>query len=115
MFNKKSTKIIGIVLLAIIILVNMGSSVMAMTVPEPDDNVNYQSFETPVKTILGLIKWGGLAVAVGMTMFIGIKYITASPDGKAEIKKTITYYVLGIVLLVSASAIVTAIQTNLSF
>ena len=47
-------------------------------------------------------------------MFLGIKYITASPDGKAEIKKTLALYVGGIALLLSASVIVGSIQDALS-
>ena len=115
MLNKKSIKIIGIVLLIALLLVTVfGTSVMAVDgLPDvgtktPDGNV-----AESVGTILGYIRWAGLAIAIAMAMFVGIKYVTASPDGKAEIKKTLTIYVLGIILIVSASAIVGFIGDNL--
>ena len=46
-----------------------------------------------------IIKWAGAAIAVGMLMFIGIKYVTASPDGKADVKKELIPWSIGVVLL----------------
>ena len=45
-----------------------------------------------------------------MLMFLGIKYITASPDGKAEIKKSATQYVVGAVILFAASGILQIVK-----
>ncbi len=115
MLNKKSIKIISIILIAVIVLFTIANATcMAVTIPDPDDNANVGGISTVVRTILGIIKWAGAAIAVGMLMFIGIKYVTASPDGKAEIKKTAIIYVLGAVLIFSASAILGIIQTNLT-
>ena len=115
MLNKKSIKIISIILIAVIVLFTIANATcMAVTIPEPDDNASVGGVSSVVTTILGIIKWAGAAIAVGMLMFIGIKYVTASPDGKAEIKKTAIIYVLGAVLIFSASAILGIIQTNLT-
>ena len=113
--NKKFIKVLSIIMLVVMMLVVIGSSASAaVTVPEPDDSVNLtNSVSSTVKTVLGIIKYGGIVVAVCVAMFIGVKYITASPEGKAEVKKTIMFYVGGIVILLSASAIVTAIQSTL--
>ena len=35
--------------------------------------------------ILGMIQWIGFAVAIGMVIYIGIKYITAGAGGKADV------------------------------
>lgn len=117
MLNKKSIKIISIILIAVIVLFTIANATcMAVTIPDPDENgaTVVGGVAGTVKTILGIIKWAGAAIAVGMLMFIGIKYVTASPDGKAEIKKTAIIYVLGAVLIFSASAILGIIQDNLT-
>lgn len=115
MLNKKSIKIISIILIAVIVLFTIANiTCMAVEIPQPDDNASVGGIAGTVSTILGIIKWAGAAIAVGMLMFIGIKYVTASPDGKAEIKKTAIIYVLGAVLIFSASAILGIIQTNLT-
>ena len=109
MLNKKSKKVIGIMLLVIMLLGCVSSAAFAVS-PPPVGDVNGGEFTSVASNILGIIRWVGITVAVGMAMFLGIKYITSSPDGKAEIKKTMTIYVGGIVLLLSASTIITVIQ-----
>ena len=112
--NKKFVKILSIIMLVVMMLVVIGSSVSAEpTVPTPSNVTINSSVSNTVNTVLGIVKYGGIVVAVCVAMFIGIKYITASPEGKAEVKKTIMFYVGGIVILLSASAIVAAIQTTL--
>lgn len=111
MLSKKSIKLISIVLLAVALLATVACTA-TFAAPTPD-TVTPTSLEGPVKTILGIIRWAGIVVAVIIAMFLGIKYITASPDGKAEIKKTLALYVGGIALLLSASAVVTFLETQL--
>ena len=112
MLNKKSIKVISIVILAIVLLMSIGSTVFATTIPGITDPQTGELNNT-VGIILGIILWGGIIIAVIMAMFIGIKYITSSPDGKAEVKKTAMYYVGGIVLLLAASTIVTFIGNTI--
>lgn len=114
MLNKKSIKLISIVVLAIALLATVAcTATFAVTVPSPTD-VNTGSMDGIVGSILGFIRWAGIITAVIIAMFLGIKYITASPDGKAEIKKTLALYVGGIALLLSASVIVGIIQDAIS-
>lgn len=56
--------------------------------------------------ILGVIQAVGMSIAVIILVWLGIKYIMASPDGKAEIKKQAFGYILGAVLLFGASWLV---------
>lgn len=114
MLNKKSIKVLSIVLVvAMLLLTVLGTVSGAVTVPQPSDVTPDQGISNTVGTVLGIIRWAGIAIAVGVAMFVGIKYITASPDGKAEVKKTLVLYIGGIVLLLSASAIVSFIQSNI--
>ena len=57
--------------------------------------------------------WVGVMIAVGMMIFLGIKYVTASPDGKADLKKQLGIYVLGLVLILAATTIVGIIANAL--
>lgn len=112
MLSKKSIKIISVVLFVAMLLLTVGSTVFAVDVPKANDVTIDQNLSNTIGNVLGFIRWGGIVAAVIIAMFIGIKYITSAPEGKAEIKKTLGYYVGGIVILLSASTIVTVIQNN---
>ena len=51
------------------------------------------------------------SILVIIGIFVGIKFITASPEAKAEIKKTAVIYVIGAVLLFAAGGILGIIQS----
>lgn len=61
---------------------------------------------TVINMILGLLTIIAGAGAVGMLMFIGIKYMTKGAGAKAEVKNTILPWLIGCVLVSSASGIV---------
>ena len=68
-------------------------------------------FSNSIGRILGVVKYICYAAAVVMLVMLGVKYLTASPDGKAEIKKTAVQYVIGAVLVFAAGVILTIIQS----
>lgn len=49
-------------------------------------------------------------VAIIILIVIGITYLTKSPEGKADAKKSLTSYVIGAVLMFAASGILRIIQ-----
>ena len=115
MLNKKSVKIVSIIMLVMVLLGTLSNTVFAdVTVPPTNDFSASTELSNTISNVLGVIKYAGIIIAVIVAMYIGIKYITASPEGKAEVKKTLGFFVGGIVLLLSASAIVGALQTTLS-
>ncbi len=61
-------------------------------------------------TILGVVQVIGVAVAVIMLIVLAIKYISAAPNDKAEIKKHAVVYVVGAVVLFAASGILGIIR-----
>lgn len=119
MLNKKSMKILSIMLIVIMLLMTIGNVVLADNI---SDNFKNENLDTKTiqdtaaadiaKTILGTMKWIGVAVAVGMLMFLGIKYITSSPEGKADLKGKLGVYILGFVLLIAATSIVAILETT---
>jgi type IV secretory pathway VirB2 component (pilin) len=114
----KTMKIISIVLLAMMV-VSFGTTVLATTGTGTDYlsqvNPNYSPDATTtnkLNNILGLIKFLGIFLAVGILMFIGIKYMMGSAQEKAEYKKTMIPFVIGVVLLLAASTIIQIIQST---
>ena len=55
--------------------------------------------------ILGYIQWVGYAIAIGMLIYIGIKYTMASASEKADLKGYMIKYVIGAVLISGAVTI----------
>ena len=62
-------------------------------------------------TVLGIVQAVAIGIAVVMLIVLAVKYITAAPNEKADVKKSAAIYVLGAVLLFAASGILRIIQT----
>ena len=56
--------------------------------------------------ILSVVLWVGYAIAFGMVVFIGIKYITGSADAKANMKSAIISWLIGAFLVFACTTIV---------
>ena len=63
-----------------------------------------------IQAILVVTQVIGIGVAVIMLIVLAIKYISASPGDKAEIKKHMVVYVVGAVLLFGAAGILEIIK-----
>lgn len=104
----KIAKITATILLVVMILTMISTSVFAWCV-DVTPNTSAQGTTTVTNFgngIVGVIQVVGYVIAVVMLVIIGIKYITSSPEGKAEVKKTALFYVLGAVLIAGAATIV---------
>lgn len=64
--------------------------------------------------ILGIVRAIGTILSVIMAIMLGIKYLMGSVDEKADFKKTMIPYIVGIVLLFAGSQIVGIIQSLVS-
>ena len=60
--------------------------------------------------VIYIIQIIAFAATVIMLIFVGIKFLTASPEGKAEIKKTAVIYIVGAVLLFAATGILQIVK-----
>lgn len=65
--------------------------------------------QNKVGSILGLIQVIGYVSAVVIAVVMGIKYIIASPEGKADLKKTMVPYAIGCLILTAGTVLVSAI------
>lgn len=107
----KTMKKIASILLTISILITLGTSVFAVdgvTIVSPG---NGNAFSNMGNKVLGYIRWFGYVIAVGMLLFIGIKYMMSSANEKADLKKGSINYVIGAVLVATAATVVGFFQT----
>ena len=60
--------------------------------------------------VIGIIYVVAMIVSVGMLLMIGIKYITSSPDQKADLKARAVPYLIGAALIFGAANILKFIE-----
>ncbi|MBQ9314415.1 MAG: TrbC/VirB2 family protein [Clostridia bacterium] len=56
--------------------------------------------------IINAILWIGYAIALGMVIFIGIKYMLGAADAKANMKSAVTNWIIGAFIVFMATTIV---------
>ena len=109
---KKVTKIITALILIATILgaVNM---VFADDISIPNgSNGGYSGtgLDTTTSNIIGIVQFICYAAAVILLVYLGVKWISAAPEGKADIKKSAIIYVVGAALVFAAGAILQVIR-----
>jgi len=109
----KISKVLAIVLLVVMALSMVGTVVFAddLTSGITSNTTGTEKIKTTGSQIIGIVQVVGYIIAVVMVIFVGIKYVTSAPEGKAELKKVMLYYIIGAVLIAAAVS-VTAIIYN---
>lgn len=117
----KKKLILNVIMAACIIflLVSMFNNISLAA----DGNFDFSNFEnqtasaqlmSPVEKVMGgiisVMRIVFTAIAFIILMFMGIKYISAAPGDRAEIKKSSIQYVIGAVILFGAAGILTLLQ-----
>ena len=74
------------------------------------DAIEGTKIEELTKQILGLVQWIAMAFAVGMLLYIAIKYMMSSANEKADLKKGLINYVIGAAIMFGVTAILEAIK-----
>ncbi|MBR3512348.1 MAG: hypothetical protein IKN74_05280 [Clostridia bacterium] len=111
---KKSIKV-AIVLAMVIMMVSvLTGDTIAMTISgakdtkfsgAQDTSGAASSLNTLIGAAITIVQVVGSGVAVVMLIVLAIKYISAAPSDKAEIKKHAVVYVVGAIVLFAASGI----------
>lgn len=57
------------------------------------------------QTILGAIQYIGYAIALGMIIYVGIKYTMSAANEKADLKRASINYVIGAIIIAGAVTI----------
>ena len=112
MKNKTIVKIFTIAIL-FVILASSASMVFAAdpldgvitTVGAGSESTTGGKVNTVANTIIGVIQIVGVAIAVIMLIWLGVKYVSASPNEKADVKKGAMIYVVGAVMILAATGV----------
>ncbi len=75
-----------------------------------DESGASSSVSRIIGSIISIVQVVGVGVAIIMLIVLAIQYISASPEGKAEIKKNATIYIVGSIILFAASGILQIIK-----
>lgn len=113
----KTIKAISVLLIAAMMLFTISTTVFAVDPNGIISNMNnVNNVDTNSISIIGgqianILSTIGIIVGVIVLLVLGIKYMMGSTSEKAEYKKTMIPYLVGIVLLLGASGIVKAIAS----
>ncbi len=116
---KKYAKII-LTVMTCLMMVMCCASVFALDVPGVGTakiEGEAEKANVIVATVVSYITYLAWGFALGMLLYIGIKYVMASANEKADLKKGAINYVIGAILVAAAGTIVkmlAAIGTNVT-
>lgn len=85
------------------------ASVLNTNAFKPNDLSNVDAIVEKGGTIIEVIRVIGIIVTVISLMLLGIKYMTGSVEEKADYKKTMIPYLIGVAIFFSLSTILTTI------
>lgn len=66
------------------------------------------------KSIVGIIKWVGIAVLIGAIILKGIKFVSSAPEGQASVKKELVMLTIGAVLLFTFTTVIEIIYDTVA-
>lgn len=96
------------ILLTTSILIAMSTNVLATALITDVDittaTLGDSTMEGWISELLGLLKSVGIAVAMGMLLYVGIKYTMAAANEKADLKTASIRYIIGAIILFALSA-----------
>lgn len=108
---KNITRVITILFFVTMLLSAFSMVFGTVTIPTPSQpGTGGEDINGIVSNVIWIIQTIAIAAAVIMLMFVGIKFVTASPEGKAEVKEIAVIYVVGAILLLAASGVLGIIQ-----
>ena len=102
----------AILLIMLSVVAMLSTAIFATTIPTPRANPpGAGAINTAVGNILGILQIVGMAAAVIILIWLGIKYMSAAPSEKADIKKSMVIWIVGAVLLFAASGILSLVRS----
>lgn len=108
--KRMSKIVVALVIIATILSsVSMVFADSTVTIPSGKAPTN-TGLQNTVGNVIGIIQFICYAAAVILIVMLGIKFMTAAPDAKAEIKKSAVIYVVGAVLVFAAGLLLNLIK-----
>lgn len=82
-----------------------GSSAKATKTTIPSISTYSGDAKKLASNVLGFVQFVAYAIALGMLIYVGIKYVMASANEKADLKSALVKYVIGAIIIAGASTI----------
>ena len=120
--TKNVIKILTVVMIVLMLVVSLTTFVSAeeitfgtidtntITEGAKDATGAASSVNKIIQSIITIVQVVGVGVAIIMLIVLAIKYISAAPGDKAEIKKHAVVYVVGAIVLFAASGLLGIIK-----
>ena len=112
--TKKMMKVVAILLAAVLVVALATSAFADVDLSTFDGAEDSSGAKDSVTKIIGalinIIQVIGTGVAIIMLIVLAIKYISAAPGDKADIKKHAVVYVVGAIVLFAATGILQIIK-----
>lgn len=102
-------KKIRLILTISLLMIMMPQIVLGTNLGSINELTPAKEFDSFAGGALGLVQFFGYAVSIGMILYLGIKYMMAPANEKAQVKDSSIKYVTGAILLGAATGIVSVI------
>lgn len=107
-------KIISILLVVIILIFSLSNVVLANPIDAMagyESNANSSNLNRIGSKIYGIILVVGSAVAIGMIAIMAIKFMTSGAEEKAQVKKNLIGFTIGVIILLCAVGLLNIFKT----
>lgn len=112
---KKTIKILSVLIMTVMIIATFASFVLAADISVPTGTtISNTDVNKVANYVIGFLRVIGTAVAVVIIIVLGIKYLTASPEGKADYKSSMIPYLVGAVLVFAGTWIASGIINSIN-
>lgn len=120
--TKNVIKVLTVVMIALMLVVSLATlsnaepvsfgEIDTNTITEnaSDDTGAASSINNIIGSVITIVQVIGVGVAIIMLIVLAIKYISAAPGDKADIKKHAVVYVVGAIVLFAASGLLGIIK-----
>ncbi len=118
--TKNVIKVLTVIMIALMLVASLVTLSNAMSFSEietstvtenaSDDTGAASSINNIIGSIITIVQVVGVGVAIIMLIVLAIKYISAAPGDKADIKKHAVVYVVGAIVLFAASGLLGIIK-----
>lgn len=120
--KNKAIKMLALILIAVLTVTAFSQVAFADTIESSDFDPNQfndvefddggasTSISKIIAAIINMVQIVGMGVAIIMLVVLAIKYISAAPGDKAEIKKHAVVYIVGSIVLFAATGILQIVK-----
>lgn len=96
-------KVLAIIMIMLVMMSSIAFAGYDEISTNPGAPSSAGSLQAKATGVLGVIQWVGYIVAIGMLIWVGIKYVTSGAGEKAKAKETLIPIVIGAVLIAGAT------------